>query len=255
MDVIGISNFNVLPLILLFFLFWFFWGLSREELGLVWGRPRDYALALLYPVLVLSVIGLIAWLSGAVTVGSLNWGDVLGSFALQFVLTAVFAIVTEDGIFRGWLWASLRRAGVTVAGLVLFSAVAWAAWHIPDVLLPTDFRPTAGEAPVYILNVVAIGVTWGLMRQWSGSILVTSFSHAWWNALTYVLFGVGTTVRVLGIHNTTVFGPEVGLLGLALNVIFAGILWLAFSQAAKTMPAAAPGIEAANPAVGSYRDT
>lgn len=239
MDAIGISNFNVLPLIPLFFLFWFLWGLSWRELGLAWGRPRAYVLALLYPVLVLSVIGLIAWVSGAATIGTIDWGVALGSFALQFVSTAIFAIVTEDGIFRGWLWASLRRGGVSVPGLVLFTAAAWAAWHIPDVLLPTDFRPTPAEAPVYILNVVAIGVSWGLMRQWSGSILVTSFSHAVWNALTYVLFSVGTTVGVLGIHNTAVFGPEVGLLGLALNVIIAGILWLAFNRGATMAPAEA----------------
>ncbi len=84
--------------------------------------------------------------------------------------------------------------------------------------------------PIYILNAAVIGVIWALMRLRSGSIVVTSVSHGVWNGLAYVLFGFGTTLGALGIHNTGVFGPEVGLVGLALNVAFAAVLWLAFSR-------------------------
>jgi hypothetical protein len=75
------------------------------------------------------------------------------------------------------------------------------------------------------------------MRQRSGSIVVTSVSHGVWNGLVYVLFGEGTTLGVLGIHNTAVFGPEVGLLGLGLNLVFAAVLWLSFNRgrASKTV--------------------
>jgi membrane protease YdiL (CAAX protease family) len=80
------------------------------------------------------------------------------------------------------------------------------------------------------LNVVAIGIIWALMRKWSGSIVVTSVSHGVWNAFAYVLFGVGSTTGALGIHNTAVFGPEVGLIGLGVNLAFAAVLWLGFSR-------------------------
>ena len=223
MDVIGISNFNVLPLIPLFFLFWYLQHLSRVEIGLTRGHWRDYALAAFYPTLVLA-------LNSAATFAAIDWGKTLANLAVQLVLTIVFGIVTEEGIFRGWLWASLQRTGVDELRVFVLTAVAFAAWHVPDVLLPTAFRPPLAQAPIYILNVVAIGFNWAVMRKWSGSIVVTSVSHGVWNAFAYVLFGVGSTAGALGLHNTAVFGPEVGLVGLGLNLAVAAVLWLAFSR-------------------------
>jgi hypothetical protein len=43
--------------------------------------------------------------------------------------------------------------------------------------------------------------------------------------MAYVFFGFGTKVGALGIKNTGLFGPEVGLFGLAVNLIFAAALW------------------------------
>src|SRR4029077_8961462 len=121
---------NVLPLVLLFFLFWFLQRLSRAEIGLAWGRPGDYALAIFYPALVLILVGLIAWVSGAATLSAINWSSTLLNLAAQILLTIVLAIVTEEGIFRGWLWASLRRAGVSQLGLLVWTSAAFAAWHV-----------------------------------------------------------------------------------------------------------------------------
>src|SRR5215467_7286889 len=231
MDAAGLSGINVSPLVPLFFLYWYLLRLSRAEIGFAWGHWRDYALALLYPVLALSLLGLIAWLSGAVTVAAIDWHKTLFALIVKQLLPSIpFALVTEEGIFRGWLWASLRRAGVTVPGLLVWTSVAFAAWHVPDVLLPTDFQPPLAQTPVYILNVVVIGLIWGMMRHRSGSIVVTSVTHGLWNALAYVLFGAGSTIGALGIHNTAAFGPEVGLVGLALNLAAAAVLWLGYSR-------------------------
>jgi hypothetical protein len=68
------------------------------------------------------------------------------------------------------------------------------------------------------------------MRQRSGSIVVTSVSHGVWNGLTYVLFGTGNIPGSLGIQNVGVFGPEIGVVGLALNLLFAAFLWLGCSR-------------------------
>jgi hypothetical protein len=230
MDAVGLSNFNVFPLIPLFVLFWYLQHISRAEIGLTWGRRRDYALALFYPALVLGMLGLIAWLSGAVTPTATDWAKTLLSLVFSILVTIVLAIVTEEGLFRGWLWASLQRAGVRERGLVVWTSVAFAAWHLSTSLLPTYFRPPIAQVPIYILNAAVIGFIWGLMRQRSGSIVVTSVSHGVWNGLVYTLFGVGPTLGVLGIHNTGVFGPEVGLVGLALNLAFAAILWRGYSR-------------------------
>src|SRR5215472_7623392 len=230
MDAAGLSGINFLPLIPLFFGLWYLQRLSRVDIGLTWGHWRDYALAVLYPVVVLAVIGLIAWLSGAVTFAATNWPNTLAMLVVETLVTIVLALVTEEGFFRGWLWASLQRAGVTQGGVWVWTSVAFAAWHVSTALLPTAFRPPLAQVPIYIANAAVIGFIWALMRQRSGSIVVTSVSHGVWNGVVYVLFNTDTTLGALGIHNTGVFGPEVGLLGLALNLAFAAVLWLGFSR-------------------------
>jgi membrane protease YdiL (CAAX protease family) len=232
MDVVGLVN--VLPLVLLFLLFWYLQHLSRAEIGWTWGRWRDYALAVFYPLLVLGLVGLIAWLSGAVKLATIDWFSTVFSIknglVLYILTNGLGALVTEEGFFRGWLWASLRRAGVTARGVLVWTSVAFAAWHVSTALLPTAFHPPLAQVPIYIANAGVIGFIWALMRQRSGSIVVTSVSHGVWNGLVYVLFSTGTTLGALGIHNTGVFGPEVGWVGLALNVAFAAVLWLGFSR-------------------------
>jgi uncharacterized protein len=240
MDVVGLIN--VLPLVLLFFLFWYLQRLSRAQIGWTWGRWRDYALAVFYPLLVLGLVGLIAWLSGAVTLGAIDWANTVfnlqNGLVIYILANGLGALVTEEGFFRGWLWASLQRAGVTTRGVLVWTSLAFAAWHVSTALLPTAFHLPLAQVPIYIANAAVIGFIWALMRQRSGSIVVTSVSHGVWNGLVYVLFSTGTTLGTLGIHNTGVFGPEIGLVGLALNLAFAAVLWLGFNRARALKPVA-----------------
>jgi hypothetical protein len=244
MDIVGLVN--VLPLLLLFLLFWYLQRLSRDEIGLAWGRWRDYALAVGYPALVLGLVGVIAGLSGAVKLTAINWANTALTLVIYILANGLGALVTEEGFFRGWLWASLRRTGVTERGVLVWTSLAFAAWHISTALLPTAFHPPLVQVPIYILNAGVIGLIWGLMRLRSGSIVVTSVSHGIWNGLVYVLFGFGTTFGALGIHNTGMFGPEVGLVGLALNVAFAAVLWRGFSRDRAATPLPSPGGNAAS---------
>src|SRR5215467_5772062 len=75
MDAVGLSGINVLPLLLLFVLFWYLQRLSRAEIGWTWGRWRDYGLAVVYPALVLGLLGLIAWLTGAIKLTGTDWAN------------------------------------------------------------------------------------------------------------------------------------------------------------------------------------
>jgi len=230
LDAVGQSNVNALPLFPLLVLFSYLQRLSRAELGLTLGRWRDHGLAVFYPALVLGLAGLIAWMSGALTLTATDWAKLWFSLAIATLLNFLLALVTEEGFFRGWLWASFRHAGLAERRVLLWTSVAFAAWHIPTALLPTEFNPPIAQVPVYVLNAAVIGLIWGLMRQRSGSIVVTSVSHGVWNGLTYVLFGTGNIPGFLGIQNTGAFGPEVGVVGLALNLAFAAILWLEYSR-------------------------
>lgn len=229
LDAIGFGI-NVALLIPLFFLLWYVQRLSRAEIGIVWGPWRDYPVAVLYPVVVIALVVLIASLSGAVELGKADWSKALGTFLTELLLSIPLAILTEEGIFRGWLWASLLRAGVAPVGVLVWTSVAFAAWHISTALLPTAFRPPLVQVPVYILNAAVIGFVWAQMRRRSGSIVVTSVSHSLWNALAYSLFGTGTTLGVLGIKNIALFGPELGFVGLGLNLLFAVGLWLLYRR-------------------------
>jgi membrane protease YdiL (CAAX protease family) len=93
------------------------------------------------------------------------------------------------------------------------------------VTLETGFNPPAAQIPVYMINAAVMGVIWGLLRGLSGSLFVASVSHGLWNGGAYAFFGFGSRVGALGIQDTTIYAPEFGLLGRALNVVFAAALW------------------------------
>ena len=62
----------------------------------------------------------------------------------------------------------------------------------------------------------------------SGSLVVPSLCHAVCNGLDYPLFGFGERVGVLGIQQSQLYGPEVGVLGIGLNLAFLACLLLKY---------------------------
>jgi hypothetical protein len=70
MDATGLSMFSALALTPLLGLLWLLQRFTRAQVGLVWGQARDYGLAILYPILVLGLVLLIAWLAGATASGT-----------------------------------------------------------------------------------------------------------------------------------------------------------------------------------------
>lgn len=225
MDATGLATFSALPLFPLLGLFWYLQRFSRAELGFKWGRWRYYSLAALYPVSVMGAITIVATAAGVIDLSHTNWKKAGINFALVTISTILVAIVTEEGFFRGWLWASLQRAGLQKASIVIWSSIAFSLWHWSAVMLKTGFDPPREQVPVFMVNAVVIGTVWGLLRWISGSVIVSSASHGVWNGMAYVFFGFGARVGALGIKHTGLFGPEVGVLGLAVNVIFAAALW------------------------------
>jgi membrane protease YdiL (CAAX protease family) len=191
---------------------------SRD--GIYVGTSLHYGLALLYPILVMGAIAVVAALTGAIDVSETNWTKTAANLALITVSTVLVTILTEEGFFRGWLWASLRRAGLTPRNTLVWTSLAFAAWHISAVVLETGFEPPAKQIPVYLVNATILGAIWGRLRSLSGSIVVASVSHGLWNGMAYALFGFGTHVGALGIENTALYGPEIGVLGLGLNAAF-----------------------------------
>lgn len=227
MDASGLLEFSALPLAALLGLFWYLQRLARVEVGFIWAKARHFGLALLHPILVLGVVALAAFAMGAVNLENTNWEKAGLDFVLMAVSTMLVAIVTEEGFFRGWLWASLSRAGQTANGVLLWSSLAFTAWHLSAVLLPTGFNPPLSQVPVYLVNATLLGAIWGMLRLISGSVLVAAVAHGLWNGIAYVFFGFGAQVGALGIQKTAIYGPEVGVVGLLIDLIFAAVLWQA----------------------------
>jgi membrane protease YdiL (CAAX protease family) len=194
-------------------------------MGFVWGRWSHYGLAVLYPLVVLGAIAFIGAAAGAIDFAAVKWKTAFVNLGLIGLSTVVGALITEEGFFRGWLWAALERSGQSQGLRLIWTSLAFSLWHWSAVALPTPFALPAGQIPVFLANVVLIGLIWGLMRALSGSVIVTSVSHGVWNGGAYALFGLGTKVGALGIQDTAFYGPEVGVLGLALNLAFAAALW------------------------------
>ena len=225
MDATGYSMFSALPLAPLAGIFWALQKFSRQEIGLVWGSPRSYAMALTYPVVVLGLTAVIAYVFGAVDSSDANWDKIFRNMALNSSVGVIGVLITEEGFFRGWLWAALKRAGQSDTQVLIWTSVSFTIWHISAVSLDTGFDIPAGEIPIYLVNATLVGGVFGFLRMISGSVVVPSVCHAVWNALDYPLYGFGEKVGALGIEATHLFGPEVGVLGIAINSIFAASLW------------------------------
>ena len=225
MDACGHSALSALPLCPLMGLLWYAERLPRRSVGFARGRPAHYIAALIYPLIVLAIVALVAEAAGAVDLSRTDWRKAGLNLALVSISTIPIAIVTEEGFFRGWLWASLERSGLGARGRIIGTSIAFSLWHLSAVTVDTGFDIPRAQVPVFMVNAGVIGVVWGLLRALSGSVIVTSVSHGVWNGLAYVLFGFGTKIGALGIRNTAVFGPEVGIVGLALNAVFALALW------------------------------
>jgi CAAX protease family protein len=190
-----------------------------------WGKPTYFALTLLYPLLVIGLIAIVAAFAGVVDLSKTNFQEAFLNLLIVTISTALVAIITEERFFRGWLWGSLVRRGIIQSHVLIHTSIAFALWHISAVILDTDFRPATSQVPTFLINAAVMGMVWGMLRWMSGSIIVASCSHRLWNGIAYVFFGFGTKTGALGIRDTAIFGPEIGILGLISNAVFAFLFW------------------------------
>ena len=147
MDATGLSAFSALPLFPLSVVLWFWEQLSRSDVGFSRGRLGDYGLALLYPILVIGAVVLVSAAAGGIDLRQADWRKAGLNFGLVTVSTVLVAILTEEGFFRGWLWASLGRTGVKPTSVLIWSSAAFALWHLSSVVLDTGFNPPRRKFP------------------------------------------------------------------------------------------------------------
>jgi CAAX protease family protein len=225
LDANGLTAFSALPLFPLMALFCYLERFSARALGFTWGKGRDYLLAAAYPVIVLSLVAGVAIVFGHGSVNAANLPKALITFVSIAVGTLIVGLLTEEGFFRGWLWASLQRRGMSVGATLIATSLAFAVWHLSYVTLAKGFTLPPLQVALFIVNAAVIGAIWGVMRARSGSIVVSTVSHSLWNGAAYTAFGEGPKMGILGLPNGIIFGPEIGIVGLAINLIFLAILW------------------------------
>jgi membrane protease YdiL (CAAX protease family) len=225
MDATGYAAFSALPLLPLAGLFWFLQKFSRKEMGLTWGSLPGYGWALAYPAAVLGLIAVIACLAGATNTLDADWNKAFFNMSVMSSVGVLAVLLTEEGFFRGWLWASLKKAGQSDRQVLIWTSLLFTLWHVSAISLDTGFDVPAKEIPIYLVNATLLGAIFGMLRMATGSVLVPSVCHAVWNGVDYPMFGFGEKVGALGIEQTHLYGPEVGWLGLVFNLVFAIILW------------------------------
>ena len=204
---------------------WAVQRLTKRELGIAFGDPESYTVALAYAVIIIGCVALGAWAAQLVDLKDYSAATVFRRLSLNFLVTFVLALVTEEGFFRGALWGSCERAGFSPAKTVVWTSLAFGLWHLAVPIIDPDFAQPLGKVPQYAIGSTAFGVAMGLLRLRSGSIVVPSFCHALWNASVYTFFGAGGKTGQLGISDPSIWDPERGYAGLVLAVLAAVWLW------------------------------
>jgi len=164
MDATGYAVFSALPLIVLTGLFWYLQKFTRKEIGFTWGDWKSHGWALAYPLLVLGLAAAIATIFGAIDTGETDWDKALFNIGIMSSTGILMVMITEEGFFRGWLWASLKRSGKSDRQVLVWTTLAFITWHLSAVTLDTGFDLPAKEIPIYLINGTILGLIWGIMR-------------------------------------------------------------------------------------------
>lgn len=204
---------------------WAVQRLTKREIGIVIGDSNSYFFALAYAVGIIGSIALGAWAAQLIDLKDYSAATVFRRLSLNFLITFVLALITEEGFFRGALWGSCERAGFSPAKTIIWTSLAFGLWHFAVPIIDPDFTQPLSKVPQYVIGSTVFGVAMGLLRLRSGSIIVPSLCHALWNASVYTFFGAGEKKGQLGISDPSIWDPERGYAGLVLALLGAVLLW------------------------------
>ena len=217
MDATGYTLFSALPLIAIIVFYAYRAKLGAGEIGYNLGKGIEYIRAIAIPVFLTAIAVALPWLLGELDNVDINWHRSGKNVLLMASTGIIMVAITEEGFFRGVLWRLLERAGCSPVRVLGVSTSAFVIWHLPAVLLATEFAPPLVQVPVFVINATLLGIIWGGLRSVGHSIWPATIYHSIWNALAYDLFGFGERIGALGIEATWLYGPEIGLVGMALN--------------------------------------
>lgn len=222
----GIEEVYGLWLAVVMIALWALQKFSRAEIGLVIGDGRSYGIALAYVVVIIGIVAIGAWATGLIDLKDYSHMTAFRRVTLNALVTFVLTLLTEDGMFRGALWASCERAGVSPTRTLIWTSVAFGLWHLAVPLVEPTFTQPLSKVPQYVIGSTAFGFAMGALRLKTGSIIVPAACHGLWNATVYTFFGYGEKTGLLGVADTNIWDPERGYSGLILTIIAAALLWV-----------------------------
>lgn len=217
LDANGYGAFSAFILIPLFLGFSLLGKLNRKQLGIVVGSKSSYLLAVVLPLIGVSTLTVLAFLGDGIDISENDWTDTLVNISLATSIGILMVMLTEEGFFRGLLWSLSARVGNHNYYTLWLTTGIFVLWHLSAITLVEEYAPPLIQVPIYLANATLLGLIWGLMRLVSCSIWPPAIYHSIWNGLVYELFGFGTRTGDLGVEQTWLYGPEIGLLGVIVN--------------------------------------
>jgi membrane protease YdiL (CAAX protease family) len=187
------------------------------SLGLTRSGWHSWGLALLLPLVVLTITYGLAWLSSAA--GFLaptgeGWFPNLFIKLLIVLLILIPLSLGEEIGFRGYLLPRLQELEPTKA--VVISGFLHGTWHLPLILL-TSFYLNEGNRfltiPLFLMLLTAAGVMYGVLRLTTDSLWPSVILHAAFNAF----LGVFATLTVARSPLTIYIIGESGVLTLTVT--------------------------------------
>jgi membrane protease YdiL (CAAX protease family) len=79
---------------------------------------------------ILGLTAAIATLFDTIDTSFTNWNKTVTNIGLMSSTGILMVMITEEGFFRGWLWASLKRAGKSDRAVLCRTTFAFMVWHL-----------------------------------------------------------------------------------------------------------------------------
>lgn len=202
-------------------------GRRNKELGLnLRGAAARYAKGAGVSVAMIGLIVLLSWACGGVRFVGFGWGSV---GVVEFVSLMLLSMlnVREELLYRGWMIADMKSY-LPVGVAVVVSAVLFGVAH----------RHNHYVTPLALLNLVLLGLFWGLCYVRTGSLWLVMAMHSFWNFAQSRIVGLpvsgfdsqGALVMFEGVERglfaTDNFGLE-GNLATTLVIVVAMVVVLA----------------------------
>jgi len=183
----GVAHFGLIGLVILMWIpgllaivFRLALRLGFEDVRFILGRPRYYGYALLMPLALALVTGMVCAVFDIRKLALIEFHALREMMPITSIVLAfgLFGALGEELGWRGFLLPKMIAGDVPKPYLA--SGIVWAAWHIPLIAFGGYYQ-TGNPlimALVYALSIVSMNFVISELRVRSGSVWVAALLHA-----------------------------------------------------------------------------